>query len=162
MGLRNEFSDRGPGLEGLEGDLWKDARKGDFVRGKLVRASVQDGRKMNGEPERKTIVVLADVTGKTDGALVAADVATIIASGGRGSGLAEALDTPEPGATVQVAFVATKPGQTTGEAKLWVIKVWAVGLTAGVDAPSVVVNMPEWGKKREPGWKKPAGKADAL
>lgn len=161
MGLRNEFTeDRGPTLEGLEGERWKDVRVGDFIRGVLSSASVQDGTTLQGKPEKKMVVVLNAAVGMMDGVKVAAPVANLIANSGRGSALAEALDDAPLGCFVQVHFAATKPGATTGTRKLWVVKVWA---NDDMKVPPIaVVDMRTWGEKRAPAWSTPSEKVSAV
>ena len=162
MGFRDEFSERGPALVGLEGDRWKDEKVGDFIRGRVVRALVQDGQTMTGESEKKMTAVLSNIVGRTGGESIAAPMACIVASKGRGSALAEALDAAVEGSTVQVAFVATKPGATTGMAKQWTVKVWAPDSEPGKSEPVKSVDMRTWGAKQTPSWTAPDGKVVAL
>lgn len=162
MGYKEQYSEhRGPTLEGLEGERWKDVQVGDFIRGTLARASVQTGTTLNGEPEKKLVMVLTSVVGMMDGGKVSAPVASLIADGGRGSALAEALDDVRPGCTIQVHLAATKPGATTGTRKLWTVKVWPEGRPLA-DGPGVVVDMRTWGEKRTPAWAAPSGAVAAL
>lgn len=169
MGYRDEFTEeQGARLEGLEGERWKDTAVGDFIRGHIRRASVQNGTTLAGAPEKKMVLVLENAVGQLGGQKVAAPACSLVTSGGRGSALAEALDglpmTGEAG-VIQVHFVGTKPGKETGLQKLWCIKAWAYDQHGVADLkgpPTVVVDMRTWGTKKDAAWSAPDSKVAAV
>lgn len=171
MSLKDAFydGDARPSL-GTEGPCWNGVIVGDFIRGRIVRAQVVKGTKMDAdELVSKAVVVLEGVEGqRTDKDTGSAfrfrtsaetPRVSIVADGARGGALAKALDQAaelvvDPGDPtthgapaglwLQVRYIGQgKPTERGRSApKHWEIKVWVEQPRPGL-APIVTRTMGE-------------------
>lgn len=163
--LRAEFygddGEQGPRL-GSKGPCWNGKAVPDFIRGAVESAAVKMGKKLNGEPCRKMVVVLVNAVGHIttfgdaddDGnrsrtvekfaTTPTSPYVSIVLDGPRGAAIADALDQAPQGVPLwlQARYVGQGPrvDKSKSRATYLEIKVWDREPAAGV-APVVKLDM---------------------